>query len=320
MTGIKAKAYLFIAQFRIRIQRIINRLPRQIRILGAPLLGGLVGLLGGIPGFFIGVLLGYLLGELFVQSGQERKVFDYFENPAFQQFYEGEPGLAAWCALGVLVASAEMESPEKVSAKTSPKVFFRIPGLRRLGDKSIVLRRPLPESSLPENILQRVILGASCVFTGPGAEPLLFEYFSHLAWSLKENLNPDLLAESLMARRIPLAIPGDGRNLGRGLSSLAGGEKAKNLAREICLILDPSMTDEAEDNPALDIHGNLRKDPWKILGLPPGTPQKEVKTHYRRLAKQFHPDQFALLEEKYRETAARAFVAIQEAYKEVSER
>ena len=301
MTGFKSKVYLFIAQGRIKTRKLINRLPGRFRVFGAPLLGGLVGLLGGIPGLLIGLLLGYLLGELFVQSGQDRKILGYLENPGVQQFYEGEGGLAAWCALGVLVASAGMEAP--------PKEGGKIP----------------QESSLPKSVLQKVILGASCAFGGPGADPVLMEYFSRLAWQLKESLNPDLLAESLAARRAPLGIPGDGRNLGRALISLAGGEKAASLAREIGIVLDPSLKneplkDEADENYAPYADGKLRKDPWKVLGLAPGTPPKEVKAHFRRLAKQFHPDEFAMLEEKYRETAARAFVAIQEAYKEVSER
>ena len=285
--GDKLRLCLLFSRFRINTGRLINRLPHRLRVFGAPLLGGLIGLIGGIPGLLIGLLLGYLLGQLFVQSGRNRRILAYFENPGSQQFYEGEPGLAAWCALAVLVASENS------------------------GDNS---GAPAPA----EKILKEAALEASCVFTSPLADPFLVEHFSRMALSSRNNLNPDLLAESLIARRIPLGAQGNMATLGRGLSSLAGGEKAKALARQIRRILGISPEDEDSEISASENHG-MSGDPWKILGLPPGTSLREVKAHYRRLAKQFHPDNFVLLDEKHRETAARAFIAIQEAYKKISD-
>jgi len=279
--------------FRVTVRKLINRCPRRIRVFLGPLLGGIIGLIGGIPGFLIGVLLGYLIRELFVQSFRDRRVIDYLENPGIQQFYEGEPGMAAWCALAVLVSSEDAD----------------IPAFPHGGSKA----------TTPEKILRQVILGASCVFIKPAADSFLIEYFSRLAWLHKHSLNPDLLAESLAARRAyrgTKASQRDLKNLGRALYDLAGGEKARRLAREIRLILDPAFKDEKEpDNSGPGIHGN--GDPWKILGLPPGTPPDEVKAHYRRLAKQFHPDELVVLDEQHRETAARAFMAIKEAYQEI---
>ena len=282
----------FLVRFRIIIRRIIDRCPRRLRLLGGPLLGGLVGLIGGVPGFLIGLLLGYLLRELFVQSFRNRSICDYFESPGFQRFYEGEPGLAAWCGLAVLVSSADF-SREKIDSS------------------------PLTS----ESILKQVILAASCVFTGPAAEPSLMEHFSRLAWSRRESLNPDLLAESLAARY--QESRGDSRedlkNLGRALKGLAAGERAKSLVKEIRLILDPSDPWSASEDEPEDSGPENGMDPWKVLGLPPGTPLKEVKALYRRLAKQFHPDELAVLDEKHREIAARAFMAIKEAYQEITD-
>jgi len=267
MIKIKHALNFFFYRLRFYARRLINRCPRRLRILGGPILGGSIGLIGGIPGLLIGVLLGYLLGELFVQSRRDRKVFDYFENPGSQQFYEGEGGLAAWCALGVLIA-----------AETSDAL----------------------QSS--EKIIKQVVLAACHVFTGFLADPSLMEHFSRLAFARRDDLNPDLLAESLLARSSL-----DKENLARGLIALAEGEKAKKLAREIRLILSPAMEDDYEP-----------KDPWKILGLPQGTPLKEIKFHYRRLAKQFHPDNLQILDEKRQKTAAQAFMTIKEAYKQIT--
>jgi len=187
------------------------------------------------------------------------------ESPGGQDFYEGEPGLASWCALGVLLTR---EDPAEIAVR-------------------------------------RVLLAASVAFSGPLADPFLMEHFSRLALSRKEALNPDLLAESFTARR---AKSGDAARLGRSLADLAEGENANRLASGIIGIIDPRHTYSAA----------IRPDPWMLLGLSPGTPRGEVKAHYRRLAKQFHPDELEVLDEKHRQAAARAFIAIKEAYTEIA--
>ena len=305
----------FLVRCRMKYRRITNRCPRQLRVLGGPLLGGLIGLLAlGIAGLFIGFLLGYLLRELFVQSFRDRSVFHYFEEPGLQQFYEAEPGLAAWCALAVLVA---VEGEGDLSAGSSA-ANRSMGGLPQTSGPAVL------GSGAEERILKEVILVASCVFTEPLVDPFLIEHFSRLAISRRKILNPALLAESLKARRISMrnsrgnVFGGDEnlRSLGRVLRILAKGDKAENLVREIRLILDPASKDEQEAEKSGD-GGIFPADPWKILGLPPGTPVNEVKAHYRRLAKLFHPDELEVLDEEHRETAARAFIAINEAYREI---
>ena len=277
---IKLTLKLFLSRFRIKFRRLIRRCPRWLRVLAGPLLGALIGLAGGIPGVLIGLLMGYLVGKLFVQTVQNRRIIRYFENPGPQEFYEGESGLAAWCALSVLIVSKNTaESQTDLSS---------------------------------EKILRRVILQTSYVFTGPLADPSLIEQFSRLALANQDSLNPDILAESLAARR---ASSGDLKDLGRILSGLAEGQNARALAGEIRLILDPAWQAEREyGNSGTDV----QTDPWKILGLPPGTPLTEVKAHYRRLAKQFHPDEVEVLDENHRQAAAQAFIAIKEAYRQIT--
>lgn len=296
---------LRVGEFRIAAGRLIRRRPRWFRAVEGPLLGGLIGLVGGIAGLLIGLLLGYLLKELFSRAVINRKILDYFENPKAQKFPEGEPGLAAWCALGALIAS-EAPFPGNV------------PGASRAAETG----EDLPAFGLfEEAIIKKTALAASRAFTGPGAEPALIELFVRLALSCRDKLNPDLLAESLAARRAAPGTragrrpPGKTGDLGLALLSLAENEKALRLAREIRRIVDPAPG--GEKKPPHSASETLR-DPWKILGLPPGTSLKEVKAHYRRLAKQFHPDELQILDENRRETAARAFMAIKEAYQQLS--
>jgi len=284
---------------RTALQRLLRRCPRKIRILCGPLLGGLIGLAGGIPGIFIGLLLGGLLGKLFIRSVEDKRIVDYFESPGLQEFNEGESGMAAWCALAVLISSKNFPefSANSSSAKTDDSVssqFFPA------GEKTI----------------RHVVMAASGIFTGPNADPYLLEHFTRLALANINKLNPDLLSESLAARRISR---GDAGDLCRALCVFAEKEKACDMLQQICLILDPLQAEEtAKTRNRSGIGKETPRDPWKVLGLSPGTPPNEIKKHYRTLAKQFHPDELEVLDERHRETAARAFIAIKEAYREIA--
>jgi uncharacterized membrane protein YkvA (DUF1232 family) len=56
------------------------------------------------------------------------------------------------------------------------------------------------------------------------------------------------------------------------------------------------------------------EDPYKILGLRPGASQEEIKTAYKKLAAQYHPDKVQHLGEEFQELAHEKFVIIQNAY------
>lgn len=251
-----------------------------------PLAGALAGLAGGFPGILIGALLGYLTHELFRQFHADRAAAAYFKNPGRSVFFEGEPGLAAWCALTVLVLSES-----------------RFPENREGGSGSV----------LWENRLRK----AAAEFPGAGKYGPLVESFCRLAESHRESLNPSLLAESLAARR---ASRGDLPFLGKSLHALASGGKALQTAAHIRATLDPGYrvfeqgvhsAAERFFTPAPDT------DPWTLLGLKPGASPEEVKSGFRRLAIQFHPDSLQRLDENQREKAARAFMKIEGAYREI---
>lgn len=249
-----------------------------------PLTGGLIGLIAGLPGVLTGVLIGYLTQELFRQFRSDRAVAAYFENPGRPGFYEGEPGLAAWCGLAVLVLS-ESISPEN------------------------------PDAGSGNAIGAEAVRGAMAAF--PGRYGPLIESFCRLAESRRKILNADLLAESLAARR---ASRDDLPRLGKILHALASGNQALQTAARIRSILDPGYRafEQGVHNAAERIFfPPPEADSWELLGLKPGASPDEVKSGFRRLAILFHPDRLQELDERQREEAARAFMKIEGAYRDI---
>jgi DnaJ like chaperone protein len=205
--------------------------------------------------------MGYLLQELFAQAGTDRSAAAYLENPGASDFNEGVPGLAAWCALCVLVLPGE-------SARRT----------------------------------------AAAVLGGAALESSRIDIFCRIAEQRRRRLNPDLLAESLAARR---RRRGDLPRLGELLHSLARGEE-RDTAERIRRVLDPGFRPPAPAPAA-------KAPAWEILGLGPAATVEEAKSAYRRLAIQFHPDSVSGLSAEQQAEAAKAFIKIQEAYREVTE-
>jgi DnaJ like chaperone protein len=271
---------------RFRVQGV--HFSRICRCLAGPLFGGLVGLLGGIPGVFIGVLLGGLIQQLLGQFFMDKDIMRYLEDPGRSTFDEGTPGLAAYCALGTILLSQSVQAPGASGRKGKPE-----------GDGLIA---------------RSVIHSVFSVFPGLGARELLMETFCRLALSMQDRLNPDLLAESLAARRSGL---GDLPLLGRELESLARGDRVLREAAYIRAILDPvenAGTSRQGGQPTLNQGAG---DPWRILGLKPGASQEEIKSCFRKLAVLFHPDALQSLDEKHRQNATKIFILIKDAYREL---
>ncbi|MDR1238692.1 MAG: J domain-containing protein [Treponema sp.] len=269
------------APFRKKAIRFFKNPPYWL----GPLAGGLAGIVGGLPGILIGGIMGCLIQELFRQFFADRAVAAYFESPGRTAFYEGEPGLAAWCALAVIILAESAE----------PKSWGAEPG----------------------NAVGAEAACRAAAFSGGGKYGALMESFCRLAESRLHILNPDLLAESLAARR---SSRGDLPRLGKILHSFAAGDKALQTAARIRAILDPGyrifeqgIHDAAERffSPSPD------SGAWELLGLKPGASLEEVKSGFRRLAIQFHPDSLQGLDEKQREKAAQAFMKIEAAYREI---
>jgi hypothetical protein len=236
--------------------------------------GGLAGIIFKVPGIIIGIVLGYFFGEIVAQLKNDRAIRRYFDNPGPSKFYEGEPGLAAFCALGAFLLS-----------KASPKVLTDEAGAARIAG------------------------GAGSVFPAGKKITGLAESFSRIAFARSRFLNPDLLTESLAARRAGL---GDLPLLASELFSMAMGREAEHEARFIRQFLDPTYQPPLPDEAI--------EDPWKVLGVSRNASREEIKSAFRRLALMFHPDNQTGLEEKEREKTSRTFVKIRDAYRELTRR
>lgn len=74
----------------------------------------------------------------------------------------------------------------------------------------------------------------------------------------------------------------------------------------------PTWTDAAAE---ADSHQDpWQADPWKILGLPQGSPAGEVRRRYLQLVRSHHPDRFAHLGKAHQDEAKRRMQSINVAY------
>jgi DnaJ like chaperone protein len=237
-----------------------------------PLAGGVAGILnGGVIGAGTGLLLGYFVQVVAGQFYMDLAVARYFENPGRSVFPEGEPGIAAYCGLGIY----------------------------------IMLKSNYQNDTL---CISQVSESAAASFSrGTRALPLI-ELFCRIAISRRTSLNPDLLAESLMARRRPRE---DSPRLGEQLERLALGKEARREAAAIRQTLDPRYQPPDPEAPEEAL------DPYLLLGLTPGASRETVKSAFRKLAVQYHPDVLQNMDEEQRKNATLAFIAIKEAYREI---
>ena len=61
-------------------------------------------------------------------------------------------------------------------------------------------------------------------------------------------------------------------------------------------------------------HNNRPKTPYEVLGVSPGATKEQIRSAYRKLANQYHPDKVAHLGRELQELAEKRFKEIQEAY------
>ena len=59
------------------------------------------------------------------------------------------------------------------------------------------------------------------------------------------------------------------------------------------------------------------KDPYQVLGLSQNASADEIKTAYKKLAAQYHPDKVHHLADEFKELAEKKFKEIQQAYEKI---
>jgi DnaJ like chaperone protein len=259
-----------------------------------PLLGALAGIPGGTAGILPGAILGGLLQQVILRRLVDRKIARYFISPGKVGFDEGVAGLGAYCALATLLVSLSVRAAR-------PNPLFR----EKPDGESADRRAPPGNNRDGELISRRVIHSALEAFPGSFSALALMKTFCRTALSLTDRINPDLLAESLAARRIPA---GDIERLGRELESLAQGETALREAASLRRILAPFGVrgENTGKDPGQD-------DPWLIMGLERGAAAGKIKSRFRKLAALYHPDMLQSLDAGHRQSSARRFTLIQEA-------
>ncbi|MGC9324992.1 MAG: DnaJ domain-containing protein [Desulfomonilia bacterium] len=67
-------------------------------------------------------------------------------------------------------------------------------------------------------------------------------------------------------------------------------------------------------------HEQEETDPYRILGVPPGSSREEITRAYRQLAGKYHPDKVQHLGEEFRTLAEQRFKEIQRAYSYLMDR
>ena len=63
-----------------------------------------------------------------------------------------------------------------------------------------------------------------------------------------------------------------------------------------------------------------QRDPYSILGIAPGATQEAIRSAYRRLAAQYHPDKVQHLGKELQDLAEARFKEIQQAYDDLTRR
>jgi len=232
-------------------------------------IGLVVGVSGGWFGAFIGLGIGWMIDAILSQSRTDRAILAYLENPGHSSFTETIPGSAAFCALAALVAEA-------------------------------------PEGPLTASRIARI---ASDIFMTGESGRAEMETFARIAASRSDALNPDLLTESLFARRKGLGNDDRIRAaICDALESLATGPRAHETVERVSLLILPERVVKRVQD---DI------DPYRILGISADATAEETKAVYRRLAAQFHPDVTSGLDEGQQKSAAEAFIRIDTAYRKI---
>jgi hypothetical protein len=216
-------------------------------------LGAAAGFAAGWFGVLAGFLLGYMLDEARAEAAIRRALTDFFRDPDGPPPREPEEGLAAAAALAL-----GGEWPGTGGLGIRRELFASL---------CAALRPPRPGT---RKELARIL---------DAAEGLPRQCLAGLARHL--SLNGSAQARRLLA------------DFAFGLAARDRGESGE-LSRESEAAIRSALADcglePAELEEARAAAFPAYRDPWSVLGLPPGSPREDVKRAYRILSRRLHPD------------------------------
>lgn len=117
---------------------------------------------------------------------------------------------------------------------------------------------------------------------------------------------PSLKTESLIAMLLQIALSDD---------DFSADEES--IVREVARLR--GMTDGEWERFA-ESKGLNRLSPWAMLGLRRGATPDEIRTAYRQIMQQYHPDRFAQSPKEFQELATKKTIAARQAYEQLMNR
>ena len=248
------------------------------------LLGALIGSIAG-P---LGTLLGGFIGHLFDKASEERQFLGPASTRRFASAADGwrpDPVSQAQinfltCLIGLSISVAEADGRVKSTHVEALKGFFRQNFTFAAVDQELIQRLV---DELYVNRARIDVQGLCAYFAAvstPEGRVLLLRLLFQIARADAAGVSR---AEEELIRRITLML---------GLSEQAFRQVRAEFVRE---------------------SGRS----WEILGLGQGATVDEIKSAYRQLSLQNHPDRVANLGPEFVRVAEEKFKAIQEAYDEI---
>jgi DnaJ like chaperone protein len=246
------------------------------------LLGALIGSIAG-P---VGTLLGGLIGHLFDRASEERRFLGTAEAARSAAW----PGSAdpvsqaqvnfLTCLIGLSLSVAQADGRVKVSHVQAMKAFFQQNFSFAVGDQDLI-QRIIDEMYANRD---RIDVQGLCA------------YYATVS---------TLEGRVLLLRLLFQIAQADTAGVSHG---------EEELIRRIALLL--SLGDQAFRQVRAEF---IRQTggAWQILGLRPEAGVEEIKSAYRHLTLQNHPDKVANLGPEFVKVAEEKFKAIQEAYEEI---
>jgi DnaJ like chaperone protein len=242
------------------------------------LIGALLGSLAG-P---MGTILGGLVGHLYDRATEEREATERIG----QRSRGLEDSISAaqldflTSLIGLSVAVANADGHVRVSQIDTLKAFFR-QNFPYSQEDHRVIQAVVDETFINRDRLDvEALAGYYRLSSSPAGRLLLLRLLFKIAEADKRGVSE---AEEQLIRRIAAALRIDAASYG-------------SVAAEF----------RQEDNRA-----------YRILGISPDASNEQIRSAYRKLAAQYHPDKVANLGKEFTDVAEEKFKLINEAYGEI---